>query len=401
MYMINYKRKKITIKIKRKGKNMLKRVIAKNFKCFKNETIFDYTKTNYKLLEQNTEGKNLKGVLFVGDNASGKTTALQPIKLMLDLLFKDRDISLVMYNCLFSTEKITSLQFEFDVDNHEIKYEFSFDRNVFIEERLTVDDQIVIERVKKNVRLQLEEEKSFHEVDDTLLFLKRVYFSTKFAGNKILIQWFDELKKSVYINAYSRRIVSYNGKSLSVNKYLEENGTNHINKFFEDNNFQFAIQYEKVVEKEGLRFELDENEGKMVFFERQGIETPLPIFMESTGNQTLINILPAILSVVENGGMLLIDEFSSGLHNKLEELLIRYIMRNGKGMQLFFVSHSTNLLSNSILRPDQIYAVEMEGKEGSKIKRFSDEQPRAAQNLEKMYLSGVFGGVPEYGIDRK
>lgn len=399
--MINYKRKKITIKIKRKGKNMLKRVIAKNFKCFKNETIFDYTKTNYKLLEQNTEGKNLKGVLFVGDNASGKTTALQPIKLMLDLLFKDRDISLVMYNCLFSTEKITSLQFEFDVDNHEIKYEFSFDRNVFIEERLTVDDQIVIERVKKNVRLQLEEEKSFHEVDDTLLFLKRVYFSTKFAGNKILIQWFDELKKSVYINAYSRRIVSYNGKSLSVNKYLEENGTNHINKFFEDNNFQFAIQYEKVVEKEGLRFELDENEGKMVFFERQGIETPLPIFMESTGNQTLINILPAILSVVENGGMLLIDEFSSGLHNKLEELLIRYIMRNGKGMQLFFVSHSTNLLSNSILRPDQIYAVEMEGKEGSKIKRFSDEQPRAAQNLEKMYLSGVFGGVPEYGIDRK
>lgn len=401
MYMINYKRKKITIKIKRKGKNMLKRVIAKNFKCFKNETIFDYTKTNYKLLEQNTEGKNLKGVLFVGDNASGKTTALQPIKLMLDLLFKDRDISLVMYNCLFSTEKITSLQFEFDVDNHEIKYEFSFDRNVFIEERLTVDDQIVIERVKKNVRLQLEEEKSFHEVDDTLLFLKRVYFSTKFAGNKILIQWFDELKKSVYINAYSRRIVSYNGKSLSVNKYLEENGTDHINKFFEDNNFQFAIQYEKVVEKEGLRFELDENEGKMVFFERQGIETPLPIFMESTGNQTLINILPAILSVVENGGMLLIDEFSSGLHNKLEELLIRYIMRNGKGMQLFFVSHSTNLLSNSILRPDQIYAVEMEGKEGSKIKRFSDEQPRAAQNLEKMYLSGVFGGVPEYGIDRK
>lgn len=380
---------------------MLKRVIAKNFKCFKNETIFDYTKTNYKLLEQNTEGKNLKGVLFVGDNASGKTTALQPIKLMLDLLFKDRDISLVMYNCLFSTEKITSLQFEFDVDNHEIKYEFSFDRNVFIEERLTVDDQIVIERVKKNVRLQLEEEKSFHEVDDTLLFLKRVYFSTKFAGNKILIQWFDELKKSVYINAYSRRIVSYNGKSLSVNKYLEENGTDHINKFFEDNNFQFAIQYEKVVEKEGLRFELDENEGKMVFFERQGIETPLPIFMESTGNQTLINILPAILSVVENGGMLLIDEFSSGLHNKLEELLIRYIMRNGKGMQLFFVSHSTNLLSNSILRPDQIYTVEMEGKEGSKIKRFSDEQPRAAQNLEKMYLSGVFGGVPEYGIDRK
>lgn len=134
----------------------------------------------------------------------------------------------------------------------------------------------------------------------------------------------------------------------------------------------------------------------MVFFERKGIGVPIPIFMESVGNQTLINILPAILSAVESGGMLIIDEFSSGLHNKLEELLVKYIMRTGEAVQFFFVSHSTNLLSNSILRPDQIYTVEMMGSEGSKLHRFSDEQPRAAQNLEKMYLSGVFGGVPEY-----
>ena len=66
---------------------------------------------------------------------------------------------------------------------------------------------------------------------------------------------------------------------------------------------------------------------------------------------------------------------------------------------MFFVSHSTNLLSNSILRPDQIYSVEMAGDEGSYIYRFSEEQPRVAQNLEKMYLSGIFGGVPEYGLD--
>ena len=73
-------------------------------------------------------------------------------------------------------------------------------------------------------------------------------------------------------------------------------------------------------------------------------------------------------------------------------------MKNGETTQLFFVSHSTNLLSNSILRPDQIYSVEMAGDEGSYLYRFSEEQPRVAQNLEKMYLSGVFGGVPEYGF---
>jgi hypothetical protein len=44
----------------------------------------------------------------------------------------------------------------------------------------------------------------------------------------------------------------------------------------------------------------------------------------------------------------------------------------------------------------QIYSVEFNGQNGSHIKRFSDEQPRVAQKLEWMYLSGVFGGLPKY-----
>ena len=34
---------------------------------------------------------------------------------------------------------------------------------------------------------------------------------------------------------------------------------------------------------------------------------------------------------------------------------------------------------------------------GSFLRKFSDEKPRESQNLEKMYLSGVFGGIPLYG----
>ena len=63
---------------------------------------------------------------------------------------------------------------------------------------------------------------------------------------------------------------------------------------------------------------------------------------------------------------------------------------------MIFVSHSTNLLSNSLLRPDQEYAVEFANEEGSTVKRFSPEQPRSAQNVEKMYVSGIFGGLPHF-----
>ena len=380
---------------------MLSQIIVKNFKCFKNETVFDFRKTNYKLLKQNTKGKLLKGLLFVGDNASGKTTAIQPVMLLLDLLIKDRDISLFLYQCLFSKEDETTLKYEFDIDGHEILYSFSFDGNKFLEETLQMDKQPVIERIGKNAKLWLSENSTFHEVDESILFIKKVYFNTKFEDNEMLKKWFAFLKQSICINAYKRTISSYNDESLTLRKYLEKYGVEEINSFFKNNNFKYSVEYALEIEGKGIRYEMSEEEGKTLFFKREDISVPIPLFFESTGNKTLINILPAILHAVQKGGLLVIDEFSSGFHNKLEELIIRYIMNNSTNTQMLLVSHSTNLLSNALLRPDQVYSVEMMGGEGSVLNRFSDEQPRVAQNIEKMYLSGVFGGIPEYETDKE
>lgn len=380
---------------------MLSRIIVKNFKCFKNETVFDFRKTNYKLLKQNTRGKFLKGLLFVGDNASGKTTAVQPVILLLDLLFKDRDIHLFLYQCLFSKEDETTLTYEFNIDGHEILYSLSFDGNKFLEETLKLDNQPIIERIGENAKLRLSENSTFHEVDESLLFIKKAYFNTKFEDNEILKKWFAFLKQSVCINAYKRTISSYNDESLTLRKYLEKYGVEEINSFFKNNNFKYSVEYALEIEGKGIRYEMSEEEGKTLFFQREDISVPIPLFLESTGNKTLINILPAVLHSVQKGGLLVIDEFSSGFHNKLEELIVRYIMNNSANTQLLLVSHSTNLLSNALLRPDQVYSVEMMGREGSVLNRFSDEQPRVAQNLEKMYLSGVFGGIPEYETDKE
>ena len=109
-----------------------------------------------------------------------------------------------------------------------------------------------------------------------------------------------------------------------------------------------------------------------------------------------MELLPSFLHAIKNECMLIIDEFSSGFHNELEECIVKYFFHYSKNSQLFFASHSTNLLNNTLLRPDQIYSVYFNSKKGSVLKRFSDEMPRESQNTEKMYLSGVFDGMPKY-----
>ena len=67
---------------------MLKSYEITNFKSFKNTTKFDFEKTNYQLLSKtNISGDILKGVMFVGANASGKSNSIIAIKFLLDCLF--------------------------------------------------------------------------------------------------------------------------------------------------------------------------------------------------------------------------------------------------------------------------------------------------------------------------
>lgn len=374
---------------------MLKKLTVKNFKSFKNETVFDFTKTDYKLLEQNVCGDILKGALFVGGNASGKTNAIQPVMILLGLLFRDQYINLLPLQCFFSEERKTRFKYEFVIDGHDIVYSYSFSANDIVEESLFLDKDVIIKRGRGYSELYLDNEQYSYNTDPSLLFLRQVYFNTRFSGNEVLIKWFEFLKNSVFINACTKETHFYNNEDFRCNMYISKNGEEQINNFLKKYNFDYTIKYTNLTGIYGLLEFPDEN-GKAVYFEKEGINVPVPFMMESAGNQNLLNLLPVILHSVKRGGMLLIDEFSSGLHNKLEELLVRYIMENGINTQLFFVSHSTNLLSCSLLRPDQIYTVEMNGNEGSRISRFSDENPRVSQNLEKMYLSGVFGGIPEY-----
>ena len=369
---------------------MLEKIVIKNFKSFSKETVIDFAKTNYSFLPQNCSDDGiLKGTMFVGANASGKSNVLIAIKLLLDMLFLEKNINSDIYKCIFNSDPRYSLDYYFKVKGSTVQYEFIVETNKsIISERLFIDKKMMLDRLGNNARVFITEPNgiiySEDDVDGETLFLRTLYFNTKFAGNTVLKEWMEYLTNSVYLNAYEQILISYGKLDLNVTSYLKKNGSEKINALFNAYNFKQNIEY---INKEG------ENS---IFFKRADINEPIPFSMESTGNKNLLRMLPSFLTVVESGGMILIDEFSSGFHNELETLLVKYFMKNAEHSQMIFVSHSTNLLNNSILRPDQEYAVEYNGREGTTLKRFSSEQPRAAQNIEKMYVSGVFGGLPGY-----
>lgn len=382
---------------------MLTKITLNNFKSFKNTVTIDLTKTNYSILPQNVaENGILKGCIFVGANASGKSTVILAVKLLLDFLFSERNINSGIFLCMFGDSQDYSISYEFLINGETIEYSFEVDTvKALISEKLFVDGKLLLERMGLSAKSFIAKASGVNydetDVGKDTLFLRTLYFNTKFASNYTLKAWMDYLKKSVYINMFDKTIVSYGNTEVSLTRYLDKSGCRLINGFFDEYNFEQTVEYEH--SSKGGRYQVvigdDENE-KAVFFKRKGIEVPIPFVEESLGNQNLLRILPSILNVAQNGGMLLIDEFSSGFHNELESLLVRYFMEKANEAQMLFVSHSTNLLSNSILRPDQEYSVEFRRGEGSFVKRFSSEQPRSAQNVEKMYVSGVFGGLPDY-----
>lgn len=382
---------------------MLTKITLDNFKPFKNKTVVDLTKTNYTILPQNVADNGvLKGCIFVGANASGKSTIILAVKLLLDLLFSERNINSGMFLCMFGDTNKYSLSYEFLIENKTIGYSFEVDvAKKMISESLYIDNELLLQRMGLSAKSYIADSNGVNydeeDVGKDSLFLRTLYFNTKFASNSTLGSWMDCLKKSFYVNMFKGEIVSYGKRDMTIATYLDNGGCDVINNFFDEYNFEQKVEFVHSTSGGKISFVAGEDEDiKAVFFKRKGIEVPIPFFEESLGNQNLLRILPVFLSAINNGGMLLIDEFSSGFHNELESLLVRYFMEKANHAQMLFVSHSTNLLSNSILRPDQEYSVEFQDQNGSTVKRFSSEQPRSAQNIEKMYVSGVFGGLPEY-----
>ncbi len=130
----------------------------------------------------------------------------------------------------------------------------------------------------------------------------------------------------------------------------------------------------------------------------------LPLEEESKGTQTLFKIGSHLLSTIELGGTVIIDELESSLHPMLAAKIVREFndpKTNPKNAQLIFTTHDTNLLGTTLgeplMRRDQVWFTEKDKEGATVIYPLTDYKPRKGENLERGYLQGRYGAIPFLG----
>jgi len=129
----------------------------------------------------------------------------------------------------------------------------------------------------------------------------------------------------------------------------------------------------------------------------------LPFSEESEGIRKLFAVLPAILTALNEGRLIIVDELDTKLHSKLLRYVIRLFTNpaiNKHGAQLLFTSHDMSTMKNSIFRRDEIWFAALDSETSSEVYSLSELRKEKGDPInntaayDKQYLEGRYGADP-------
>lgn len=118
----------------------------------------------------------------------------------------------------------------------------------------------------------------------------------------------------------------------------------------------------------------------------------IPFSLESAGTQRILFVLRAIIEAI-NGQTVIYDEIDDGIHDLLMRNILISVQNDITG-QLIITTHNTLLLED--LNPKSAYVIYVDDG-GYKEARCLDDYDiriQPSHNQRRLYLNGVFGGVP-------
>lgn len=152
----------------------------------------------------------------------------------------------------------------------------------------------------------------------------------------------------------------------------------------------------------GLDVDRDTGEVRLRHRSPDGSEMQLDFLgEESFGTHAWFAFLGPLLTVLDKGAALLVDELDSSLHPSLAAEVVRIFQdprSNPRGAQLIFTSHDATLLGSAVLdRPlgrEQVWIAAKSKSGETELYPLLAAHPGEDEDLERGYLRGRYGGVP-------
>ena len=418
---------------------MLLDIEIKNLKSFKNQTIFSMEAEN-KIEDRNffevEVGKEkfelLKTAVLFGGNASGKSNFTSVLSIFRYYLFNKGIEKYNKEGFRFGEEdKNSTIKVRNVVDDKIYEYilEINFNTKKIIKEKLYItalERKLVFER--ENNKIVKYDKETFSEYEITIGFINETLTDSDSVISRI-IEWRvpEEIEKHIFyidkikINNYSDDLGKYiyenkNNKKLVI-EFLKKIGiiVNDIEVYREKNEFflknireskEFQILSEK--EQEKLLSQISYiYRIHFVYEDNQKQKYKLDDYEQSSGTQKILSMFFPIYNLLNNGGVMIIDELDITLHYSLIKEIIKMfnsVEYNRKNAQLIFTTHNLLLLDFNLFREDQIWFLENNDvSTGTELYSLSDiEGYEKNKYLLRDYLNGNFGGIPkleDFGVD--
>ncbi|MFV1980485.1 MAG: ATP/GTP-binding protein [Rhodothermia bacterium] len=398
---------------------MIRSLSFENFFSFRGKTTLDFTvgkqapQTNL-FAPTPTGDRVAKAIALIGANGSGKTNILRAFVFMrwfavesFRNLEPNEDIPFVPYQ-FRDEEKPTHFRLEFELGEDHYAYSLSLTREKVLSERLEL-----LNRVSQRFRyLVVREETGSGEYElrsqdfelndramGSILRSNASIISTgRYTDHPGLAAIGEYLRSSVSnIDLPGRflmkdRIIDAAGRYASQSRLRED--ASDILRDLDLGLHSFEI------ETRSLRFEDDQEQAEvhipLGIHRVNGQNYRLPFIFESGGTRSLFVLLSELLTVLDRGGLAVIDEFEADLHPHMIPRILQLFFdpdTNPHSAQLLFSCHSTNVLES--LEKDQIVLVQKNSACESRAWRLDEvSNVRRDENLYAKYNAGAYGAVP-------
>ncbi|MBR5364200.1 MAG: AAA family ATPase [Oscillospiraceae bacterium] len=377
---------------------MLRFFSVKNFRQFRKELVFDFTNTrDYQFNSNCVKNGLVNKAIIYGKNAVGKTSLMEAMR---DIYYMTIGTYVPEFDAPYrnaDADDDENMQFHytFQLDGTIIDYSYEkTDYTHVIAEKFSLDNTVIFEydRRKKyfnfdNVGAIGAEQLNWDtfqlmDVDEdrtglvgTLTALRFVFSNTAMNDGSLLRKFMWYLSRMRFSSSMNTLITNRNLKHLLGS--LANSGEDAVNRFQSFLN-EFGVDCKLTV--------LKEVDGKsVIYFDNK---TPLAFFENmSSGTMLLTKFYLQFMTNSTPFTFLFIDEFDAYYHYELSEKIVRLLEEDFE-CQVVLTTHNTNLLSNSIMRPD-CFLILHDGKL-TPICDATTRELRQGHNLEKLYMSGEF-----------